>query len=335
MTQNRAESRNESQTSSHMLPSSPFHFVVAECDGASRKALFEQMKIAAHDGNLAQLQDQLTQWDTECFNGVLAARKDHLWYRPTVMQEFEIFNEVNHPQEQTKHVPTSWHILNELLVAASRGGQTAVARFLIEERRCSVTSTAVEQAMTAKAFDTLELFREHGWNINSPIRNNLCPILRQVVHNEDQVRWCLEHGADPNARNKSKTMDVRSYAALIAPFNVLLLLHSHGANFRDCNSLHCAARSGRLDVMQWLMDEQRFPINQRELEYDSVLFEDRVSNKLGTALHAAVERDSIKAARFLLERGIDVNMPDSVGDTALRRAQQHGRSEMIALLEAL
>lgn len=153
------------------------------------------------------------------------------------------------------------------------------------------------------------------------------------MHNEDQVRWCLNHGADPNARNASKTMDAPSYAARIAPFSVLSLLHSYGADFRKCNSLHCAARGGRVDVMRWLLEKQRFPIDQRELEYDAELFEDRRSNKLGTALHVAVEGNSVKGARFLLEQGIDVEMPDSLGNTALQRAREYGRQEMVSLLE--
>lgn len=149
------------------------------------------------------------------------------------------------------------------------------------------------------------------------------------------MRWCLEHGADPNARNRSKIMDVPSYAARIAPFPVLLLLLSYGADFRNSNSLHCAARGGRVDVMQWLLEEQRFPINKREFEYDTELFEDRCSNKLGTALHVAVEGNSVKGARFLLEQGIDAEMPDSLGNTPLQRARVYGRQEMISLLENL
>lgn len=151
-----------------------FFTIMAECDKNSRQSLLEDMKATAHNGDLAQLQCQLAEWDAE----IIDSQKDSLWYRPTVLSEFEVFNEMNRPREETKRISTSWHISHELLVAASRGNQAAVVKFMVTERDCSITSGAVEQAMKAKAFHVLEVFLEHGWDINQPIRNNLCPILR-------------------------------------------------------------------------------------------------------------------------------------------------------------
>lgn len=154
-----------------------------------------------------------------------------------------------------------------------------------------------------------------------------------MVLNEKRTRWCLEHGADPNARNITKIMDVLSHAARFASPQVLELLVAYGANFAHSNALHRAAERGRLEIMQWLLEQQAFPINQREHEYDIDLFQDRRSNELGTALHAAVKENCAASVEFLLKQGIDANLPDSLGHTALERATEDAKQEIVILLE--
>jgi hypothetical protein len=84
-----------------------------------------------------------------------------------------------------------------------------------------------------------------------------------VVDNEARVRWCLEHGADPNARSDSGYMDVLSHAGQYASVSTLRLLAAYGANFRSSNALHRAAEregTGQAKALLWLLDEG----NQRE-----------------------------------------------------------------------
>lgn len=152
---------------------------MADRDKNARQSLLEDMKTTAHSGNLVQLQRQLSKWDTEVTGGRRAVSGDSLWNRPTAVNELGILHEMSRPRE-TRRIPAGWHDLQEILIAASQGDQAAVVRFMITERDCSITPVAIEQAMKAKAFHVLEVFLEHGWDINQPIRNNLCSILRYL-----------------------------------------------------------------------------------------------------------------------------------------------------------
>lgn len=159
---------------------------------------------------------------------------------------------------------------------------------------------------------------------------------RFVTHNERRTRWCLEHGADPNARNKSGNKDVPSYAGSFASVSTLRLLAAHGANFPCSNALQRAAEGGmkgRIECLQWLLDEAGFPINQYEFGWDPAVFENWRIGLLGTALHLAIYANSPERVQFLLERGSDINLQDTYGRAA--RELPHGRrkEEVLAILD--
>lgn len=114
------------------------------------------------------------------------------------------------------------------------------------------------------------------------------------------------------------------------------LLAAHGANFTRSNALHYAAqREQQVEVLQWLLDEEGFPINQREFEYDAELFDIRSSQGLGTALHCTVASDALECVRFLLERGIDTSLRDTSGRTARERGLASKRKKAVAILGGL
>lgn len=154
--------------------------MTTQSDEHPRQTLFREMQTAAHNGDLPQLHAQLTKWDTEVTDGVPATSKDHLWFEPTVVERLEVFDELNRPQENQKSISTSWYIFNRLLIAASRANQVDIVTFFLEQRGCPITSVAVQKAMATNSFDVLEVFLEHGWDINQPIQNNICTILRFV-----------------------------------------------------------------------------------------------------------------------------------------------------------
>lgn len=159
---------------------------------------------------------------------------------------------------------------------------------------------------------------------------------RFITHNEKQTRWCLEHGADPNARNKNRYQNVPSLAGRFASASTCRLLASHGANFARSNALQRAAESrlkGRVDVLRWLIDEVGLPVNQREWEYDAAEFQNRRGSSLGAALHFAVLSGFPGHVQFLLERGCDINMPDTLGRTAWDWKPISGGEEVIAVLD--
>ncbi|OQE36680.1 hypothetical protein PENCOP_c011G06002 [Penicillium coprophilum] len=306
-------------------------------NGNPREELFTKMLASAREGHLMELKEFLRTWDTERTDeGAPATSKDILWFKPSILEQFDIFNELNRPKENTKRIHTNWYIHNRILVEASQKNQIHIVEYLLEQRDCPITSRAIQRAMMTDSFGVLEFFLAHGWDINQPIQNNLCTILRQVVFSENRVRWCLEHGANPNARSKDKTKDVLSHAARYASLSTLKLLDNYGADFARSNALHGAVQGRsqtRIEIMQWLLDEKAFPINQREFEYDMEMFADRQSNGLTTALHVAAETNSLCCLRFLLERGADANLADTLGCTAEDRARKREHQEVVAILK--
>lgn len=111
--------------------------------------------------------------------------------------------------------------------------------------------------------------------------------------------------------------------------------------YKTCsNALQRAAEAesesesaGRMEVLQWLLDEAGFPINQREFEYDPEEFHKWWGNGLGTALHFAVYANDPGRVRFLLERGCDVNLKDTLGRTARELCREERNAEVIAVLD--
>lgn len=148
---------------------------------------------------------------------------------------------------------------------------------------------------------------------------------------EAPIRWCLEHGADPQGCDHKGHRDVLSEAGRRDSVEKLRLLAAYGADFSRSNALLTAAQRTDKDavkVLEWLLDEAKVPINQSEFEYDS--------KKAGmrTALHFAVGQDASECVRFLLQRGIDPNLRSLCGRTARDIAQIMRRTEILEILDA-
>ncbi|XP_055955417.1 oxysterol-binding protein-related protein 1 isoform X2 [Patella vulgata] len=88
-----------------------------------------------------------------------------------------------------------------------------------------------------------------------------------------------------------------------------------------------AARNGNLDTVEVILAQTSvgadFDINCRGTNK---------ANRGWTALHLAAYFGHIDIVRFLLERGADVNVANSLGDTPLHRAAYTGRLELVTLL---
>ncbi|KAL4745160.1 hypothetical protein BDW72DRAFT_187082 [Aspergillus terricola var. indicus] len=296
----------------------------------NEKTFTQEMQISAQTGNLALLKSQISRWEAEVADESIP-QKDHLTFKLTMGEELESLE----MKSRTGKHGAYQNLLNRLLVQAARTNQVAVVKYILDERRGSVTSMAVRRAMAASAFDVLEVFREHGWDVNDPAQDNLCPILGFVTNNESRVRWCLERGADPNARNNNKYQDIPSQAGRHASVSTLQLLAEHGADFARSNALQRAAESntqGRVEAMQWLLDSV-FPINQREFEYDPEEFHKWRGHGLGSALHFAVMANCPEKVRLLLERGAVVNLKDTLGKTPREWGHDEGGEEVLALLD--
>ena len=116
--------------------------------------------------------------------------------------------------------------------------------------------------------------------------------------------------------------------------------------------LHQAIASGRVDIMQLLLDkgygidavddDGRTPLIQAAIIYDAVVTEAllaagadvnfRCRRKGMSALDHAVVVGSMSVAKVIVEHGVDINAADAEGGTALHRAASSGNAEKMSLL---
>lgn len=299
--------------------------------------LWDTLQEAASTGDLQRLKDALTQFDDEDTDALR---------EPNMAEKFAAIQSRNRDVKRQS-------AMQRLLNASAREGHVDVASYLVSERHALVNAPAVRYAMTRKRWAVMQMFLDRGWwDINQPTEDgNTLPILREILPSELLVRWCLEHGADPNARSMGRTNHVLGHAAkYLIPVHVLRVLRDvGGADFAQSDALHHAVKAGArtdgseearerrrvrfLEVMAYLVDEARFPVDQLEWEWDPDMFEDiRRGEALGTALHCAAKEKCIVAIEFLLKRGAGKDVKDSKGKTAAKVAEEAGFKEGVAAL---
>lgn len=139
----------------------------------------------------------------------------------------------------------------------------------------------------------------------------------------------MEAGANVNAQD----------AILNSPFlyagaegNIELVKEAlkHGADFMVLNryggtALIPAAEKGHLEMVQLLVNTPNFPIDHvNRLGWTAIM--EAVVLSDGGSIHVAI-------VKSLIEGGVDVNIPDAKGITALAHARNRGFQEIVVLLE--
>lgn len=139
----------------------------------------------------------------------------------------------------------------------------------------------------------------------------------------------MEAGANVNAQD----------AILNSPFlyagaegNIELVKEAlkHGADFMVLNryggtALIPAAEKGHLEMVQLLVNTPNFPIDHvNRLGWTAIM--EAVVLSDGGPIHVAI-------VKSLIEGGVDVNIPDAKGITALAHARNRGFQEIVVLLE--
>ena len=138
-----------------------------------------------------------------------------------------------------------------------------------------------------------------------------------AVRSEQQTRWFLGEGANPNARCDWDNTPL-SYAVREASLPTLALLVNHGGDLSRGQLLHFAvARQapGRLAVVEWLLANGAH-VNARMYENDRPSWIENRPLGMGTPLHKAVEMNDEMTVRLLLSYNADRHVLDSVGRTA-------------------
>ena len=147
---------------------------------------------------------------------------------------------------------------------------------------------------------------------------------RHIICDEKLVRWFLAHGADPNPYGAKAGSTILDVAAANSTPTIFDLLISHGARLGDSDALHSAAgerekRPGRVEMMAHLLG-LGFDINVTgRRDYPP-------SRRIGrgTPLHAAVHTQQTDRISFLVQRGANLEIRNTLGQTPLEYAVAKG-----------
>ncbi|KAL8756165.1 MAG: hypothetical protein Q9199_003117 [Rusavskia elegans] len=193
---------------------------------------------------------------------------------------------------------------------------------------------AVRAALANWSTAMLQVFLDHGWNINKTLGPSMAPALSRVLDDVDLVRWFVSHGGDPSAAIQSWPSSLET-AAFNAPLQVIQILVDHGGRVYPSNALPAAAKTAlpdRIEILAYFLD-QGAPINMIEYEFDDETGTTFGAKAFRTALHQASKRGNEQLVRFLLERGAATSPRDSAGKTAMQYAQESDYRGIVTLLE--
>lgn len=157
-----------------------------------------------------------------------------------------------------------------------------------------------------------------------------------MVLSDELIRWFLDHGADPNVKGD---WDITPFSAAVqgGSLSTLHLLLQHGGDTRRGQLLHFAMQRSapdQLAVIDMLI-ACGAPINARMFENDPESWLYNRSGGMGTPLHKAAELGNLEVVSYLIERGADCSILDSVGRTALDLAKAEAHDDVTEVLEGM
>jgi ankyrin repeat protein len=229
--------------------------------------------------------------------------------------------------------------------------------------------TPLLAALARRHFQTAELLRHNGADVNVRYRDEAPPLQAAAWHGDSEmVRVLLAYKVDVNARCSQGWTPVHCVSQGFTAIpnisqslpDVARLLLEHGADVNAQVSgsdssgrtpLHVAVESNRAEVVRVLLEhganvdaedsQGRTPLHAavgfNRAEVVRVLLEhganvDAEDSQGRTPLHAAVEFDTAEVVRVLLEHGANVDAEDSEGGTPFQTASANGYDEIMNLL---
>ncbi|MGV8118460.1 MAG: ankyrin repeat domain-containing protein [Candidatus Xenobiia bacterium LiM19] len=143
----------------------------------------------------------------------------------------------------------------------------------------------------------------------------------------ESMKLLISHGANVNARDKMGRTPLHS-ALSRGNKEAALFLHKRGAGIRD---IYTAAALGIMNKLRALLDNNQASVNVPEYGNQTILYFSETGEGR-TAIHYAVMYRQLKAAKYLISRGADVNTKTMHDVTPLEFAAEMGYREMVELL---
>ncbi|KAK5741288.1 hypothetical protein LTR17_003994 [Elasticomyces elasticus] len=229
--------------------------------------------------------------------------------------------------------PTAFDLHMAAGIAITNNQPEALAYLL--DQGSSADNTLARQTAGKNGTECFNVLYGHGWRPESEPDGDAMPTIQMAIGNDEQLRWLLDHGADPNVAC-ARTNDVPlSRAARRGNIQTVDLLLRHGAVLKDSNALHAAASQKGSDdegipMMQHLVNHS---IDVNALEVRHTKRTGHNNGILGTALHSAIRADKPARVRWLLEHGANGKIKNERGYAPLEWATEcESSSELVEVL---
>ena len=222
-----------------------------------------------------------------------------------------------------KNGPLTWVAECRVPREAPGEARLAMARWMIEngsDVHQGGDGPLMRAALSDMRIPMMELLVAHGANVNA-FWNGTYPIICAPCETlaPRALKWLLDHGADPHLAS-------RDYGN---PLSMLVCTYSRNAKGRAaCLEVFADAGFDLPDTPAMAFHRGRIDLLEAHLDRDPSLLEHRFQESEifpaelgikpgdglhvtpvfgGTLLHLAIEYDDIEIARWLIERGADVN----------------------------
>lgn len=157
-------------------------------------------------------------------------------------------------------------------------------------------------------------------------------IFSSVLNDQDLLTWFLDHGVSPNAPGTHGVTGLDLARRVSSP-NVIKQLLEYSGTINRTNALHMAARSpksGRRQAIEYLLEAGADIVM---IEYTgSKNFSFYTERGAGTPLRSAARKGRERIVRFLLEKGTNPEVPDTLGRTPADLAEKNGHLELVTVL---
>ena len=202
-------------------------------------------------------------------------------------------------------------------------------------------STPLHVAASKMDEEVIQLLIESSTNID--LRNNTG---RTALHEASQrgqpdiIQLILNNGADVDAPNNEGSTPLHlAISGASQPAAPARLLLKHGAsatvrNEKGQTALHRASQRGLSDIVQLILDHDA---DVHALDGDGssplhlAIFEGSPESSRG-GIYELILKASLEPMQLLLKHGVNINLQNHVGQTALHKASQRGHLDTVRLL---
>ena len=223
-------------------------------------------------------------------------------------------------------------------------GSVPLTTYLLNNEHAPVETLRVSSVLQEPTIELLDVLVSAGWDLNQRSPSSgpamVGRFLDGVVHDEQMVRWCLEHGAEVSDGKENE--DGYRYRALtelaagVATVSCFKLIRAHGAQLGR-RTLHKAVEGAaryslekkqeRMAMLEYLVTEERLDVNQLDTD-------EQLAGHPGTPIMYAIDSENgADVVSWLLEHGANLNIRSSFdGKDALDLAERRGNEEVKGVL---